>query len=79
MGVWNGGTFVYDRSLMTVVDQRWQIAQIVFIGQGLVVYFHKSNAKLIGLVVYILQLLQGLSALAALLFVCRSRIDWRMA
>jgi len=60
-----------DRSLVAVVDQGWQIAEVVLVGQGLVVNFHKPNAQLIGFVVDILQLLQGLGALAALLFVWR--------
>jgi len=42
------------------------------------VYLHKPDAQLVSFVVDILQLLQGLGALAALLFVwqSRSRIWW---
>lgn len=54
---------------MAIVDQCWQCTQVILIGQSLVVNFHKTNAKLIGLVVDILQLLQGLGTLAALLFI----------
>lgn len=68
-----GSTFVYDRSLVAVVDQCWQIAQIVLVSERLVVYLHESDAQLVGLVVDVLQFLQGLGALAALLLVWRSR------
>lgn len=54
---------------MAIVDQCRQSAQVVLIGQSLVVNFHKTDAKLIGLIVDILQLLQGLGTLAALLFI----------
>lgn len=69
LGIWACYTFIDDWCLMPIVDQYRQIAQIVFIGQCLVVDLDKTDAQLIGLVVDILQFLQGLGALAALLFI----------
>lgn len=54
---------------MAVVDQLWQHAQIVLVGQLLIVDLHETNVQLIRLVVNILQLLQSLLALFALGFV----------
>lgn len=67
--IWACYTFIDDRRLMAIVDQYRQIAQIVFIGQCLVVDLDEADAQLIGLIVDILQFLQGLGALAALLFI----------
>lgn len=55
---------------MAVVNQTWQLSQVVLIGQFLVVNLHKSNSKLICLVVDIFELLEGLGAFTALGLVC---------
>lgn len=62
-------TLVDDGNLMAVVDQLWQHAQIVLVGQLLIVDLHEANVQLIRLVVNIFQLLQSLLALFALGFV----------
>lgn len=51
---------------MAVIDQLWQNAQIVLIGQFLVVDLNESNVQLIRLIVNVLQLLQSFLALFAL-------------
>lgn len=67
---------------MAVVDQLWQHAQIVLVGQLLIVDLNETNVQLIRLVVNIFQLLQSLLALFALGFVYSEgvnqgeRLEW---
>lgn len=55
-----------DGDLAAIVDERRQTAQIVLVGQRRIVDLHKADAQLVGLVVDVLQLLQGARASLAL-------------
>jgi hypothetical protein len=59
-------TLIDDWRLVAVVDQSWQVSQVVLIGERLVVDLHETDSELVRLVVNVLELLQGLGALAAL-------------
>lgn len=62
-------TFIYYRSLMSVVYQGRQISQIVFLSQGFVVDLDKANAQLVSFVIDVFQLLQGFGTFPALWFI----------
>lgn len=55
---------------MAVVHQLRQCSQVVLFGEIFVVDLHEPNVQLVGFVVDVLQLLQGLDAFLALGLVC---------
>lgn len=70
-------TFIDDWCFVAVVDQSRQFSQVVFISQLLVMNFHETNSKLIGLVIDVFELLKGLGAFTALGLVCWEKTDGR--
>lgn len=63
-------TFVDDWCLVAVVNQSGQLSQVVLVSQLLVVNLHETDSKLIGLVVDVFELLEGLGAFTAFGLVC---------
>lgn len=55
---------------MAVVHQLRQRSKVVLLGEIFVVNLHETNVQLVGFVVDVLQLLQGLDAFLALGLVC---------
>lgn len=57
-------TLIDDWRFVTIVNESWQFAQVVFVGEQFVMDLYEANTKLIGLIIDIFQLLQCFRAFA---------------
>lgn len=55
-------TFIQNWNLMSIIDKCRQRSKIIFIGQGFIVHFHKSDIQLIRFIIDVLELLQCFGA-----------------